>query len=348
MSSSAKKIFFSSSTTAIIKTALVSLPVAIWMNDTFLKLCKVKGRSMEPTLYDGDIVVIRSADGFWQRWTKKQNDITPSSKMINGEDGFGDGDDDFDNDDGDGDGDDRRWSYERRRVLEYEGEHCNVNPIPDLILRCPPIPVTGDIVVFQDPTTYFPNNSWNIKRVIGLGGQMVLVPFDDYYKNDDRDRDSDHRRNNDNIDSDTHNNNNKNDNDNSSHRRFHSLDEYRTGMRIATTSVPPYSLWVEGDNKNNSYDSRTRRRRSRRNIDYTSTVDVASSGGHGPVSKKLLIGIAEYRIWPPWRIGKLPKHSPSWKTTRQQPYEGNGDSSRSSTNHVRYEHPQRPRAYWPY
>jgi len=287
---------------------------------------------MEPTLYDGDIVVVRSADGFWQRWTKRQEDI--ASQKHNGENGY---DDDYhgaDNniyDDDDDDDDDRRWSYERRRVLEYEGEQCNVNPTPDLILRCPPIPVTGDIVVFQDPTKYFPNHSWNIKRVIGLGGQMVLVPFDD---DDNDDRNVDHRNNN--IrDSDTNNNNHR-------RRRFRSLDEYRTGMKIATTSVPPYSLWVEGDNKNNSNDSRTRRR-LRRNTD---TVDVAASGRHGPVSKKLLIGIAEYRIWPPWRFGKLSKQAPSWKNKSQQGDEGVGDIS--SRSHGRHGQQQRPRAYWPY
>lgn len=51
----------------------------------------------------------------------------------------------------------------------------------------------------------------------------------------------------------------------------------------STVYVPPFGLWVEGDN------------------DDLST----SNSGHGAVSKKLLVGIAEYRAWPPWRIGKL-------------------------------------------
>ena len=54
-------------------------------------------------------------------------------------------------------------------------------------------------------------------------------------------------------------------------------------MKVLTTYVPAYSIWVEGDNEKLSRDSRE----------------------CGPVSKKLLVGVAEYRIWPPWRIGKL-------------------------------------------
>jgi hypothetical protein len=63
------------------------------------------------------------------------------------------------------------------------------------------------------------------------------------------------------------------------------MDEYMTKMRVVTTSVPPYSIWIEGDNPVKSKDSRC--------------------DDHGPVSKKLLVGVAEYRIWPPWRLGKL-------------------------------------------
>jgi len=54
-------------------------------------------------------------------------------------------------------------------------------------------------------------------------------------------------------------------------------------MRIATTCVAPYSMWVEGDNRANSNDSQQ----------------------HGSVSKHLLVGVAEYVVWPPTRFQKL-------------------------------------------
>ena len=60
---------------------------------------------------------------------------------------------------------------------------------------------------------------------------------------------------------------------------------YRKEMKpYSTAYVPPYCIWVEGDNFDNSVDG---------------------SRSHGPLSKKLLVGIAEYRLWPPWRAGKL-------------------------------------------
>jgi signal peptidase I len=48
-------------------------------------------------------------------------------------------------------------------------------------------------------------------------------------------------------------------------------------------SLPPYSLYVEGDNPSQSRDSRQL----------------------GPISKSLLVGIAEYVIWPPSRWQKI-------------------------------------------
>ena len=59
----------------------------------------------------------------------------------------------------------------------------------------------------------------------------------------------------------------------------------------STAYVPPYCIWVEGDNPTNSRDSRSK--------------------DHGPVTKKLLVGIAEYRLWPPWRMGKLDQKKPN-------------------------------------
>jgi hypothetical protein len=53
--------------------------------------------------------------------------------------------------------------------------------------------------------------------------------------------------------------------------------------------IPPYNLWVEGDNANNSEDS----------------------GAYGAVSKKLLVGQAKLVVWPPSRWGRVEKIVPS-------------------------------------
>lgn len=84
-----------------------------------------------------------------------------------------------------------------------------------------------------------------------------------------------------------------------------------TSMRIATTSLAPYSLWVEGDNTPKSFDSKD----------------------HGPVTKKLLVGIAEYILWPPNRMGRL--ESDTSTTTRSDKNE--------RSNNV----PPKSYAYWP-
>ena len=66
---------------------------------------------------------------------------------------------------------------------------------------------------------------------------------------------------------------------------YNNKEGKKAGTRTSTAYVPPYCIWVEGDNPTNSRDSRSK--------------------DHGPVTKKLLVGIAEYRVWPPWRMGKL-------------------------------------------
>jgi hypothetical protein len=91
-----------------------------------------------------------------------------------------------------------------------------------------------------------------------------------------------------------------------------------TGMRVVTTSVPPYSIWVEGDNISKSRDSRNE--------------------DHGPVSKKLSVGIAEYRIWPPWKVGSLDKFS----KTLLLPGNDRDDESSFALARSRY----RSRSYW--
>jgi signal peptidase I len=201
-------------------------------------------------LYDGDVVVVRKSDGIWQRWTREK--------------------------------DESGWAAEREKVLAYEKQHCRSSSFTGW-LRIPPVPVRNNIVVYKDPETYPPK--WNIKRVIGLGGQIVFTPM-------------------------------KRDQWNTTGKKTaksYSMDEYMAGMRVATPCVPPYSIWVEGDNPTHSRDSRHQ--------------------NHGPVSKKLLVGVAEYRVWPPWRIGKLDRNSDALDAI--------GSDFNKPQKH------SRPRSYWP-
>lgn len=55
------------------------------------------------------------------------------------------------------------------------------------------------------------------------------------------------------------------------------------------TNIPPYSIWVENDTK----------------------LDPGDSRIFGPVSKKLVLGQADYIIWPPSRWGKIDRKRPA-------------------------------------
>ena len=103
-------------------------------------------------------------------------------------------------------------------------------------------------------------------------------------------------------------------------RKTWSMEEFMTGMTVVTTSVPPYSIWVEDDNVSNSQDSQL----------------------HGPVSKKLLIGIAEYRVWPPWRVGKLDNSSNS--LLLEATHDENVEHDQTVPSEPKY----RSRSYWPW
>ena len=76
-----------------------------------------------------------------------------------------------------------------------------------------------------------------------------------------------------------------NEDDSSSSSNNNDIDDLATSTRVIIPFVPPYSLWVEGDNDQNSHDSRNK--------------------DHGAISKKLLVGIAEYVVWPPTRMKRL-------------------------------------------
>ena len=167
---------------------------------------------MEPTLHDGDILLIRKSDFFPLETSTRHRRFQRRRRIKQGQDNNNNNNnnnDDDDDDDDDEEGKDhhrdyqnhlatvpiltnhkknnnhqeeeaeevewrlRRRMIERRRLLEYEATHCYIHgsPNPSWLMQRPPVPLTGDIVVYQNPHEY--PTTWNIKRVIGLGGQVV-------------------------------------------------------------------------------------------------------------------------------------------------------------------------------
>jgi signal peptidase I len=225
---------------------VAAVPVMVWVHDSFVSLVRVRGSSMEPTLRDGDILVVRKSDGLWQKYTRRTR---ANDQYVNGNGSGNVNDVDLE----------RRRQDERDRSLDFEKVHCSSNG-PSWLVHKPPMPVTGNLVVYKDPSAYYNSPKWNIKRVVGLGGQVVLLPSNRFRKSST---------------TTTSTTTTSSDDD--------GIDTRSMRMRIASPCVPPYSLWVEGDNFAKSEDS----------------------ARHGPISKKLLVGIAEYRIWPPTRMGSL-------------------------------------------
>ena len=60
----------------------------------------------------------------------------------------------------------------RAQILRIEGHQ------QSLLFARPPVLLPGDVVVFCNPMKAFPNE-YNIKRVLGVGGQMVRAMAED-------------------------------------------------------------------------------------------------------------------------------------------------------------------------
>ena len=115
-----------------LSTLALSFPVAVWVNDSIFSLYTVRGTSMEPSLRDGDVILVRKADvASFLVPSKSEEDVIM-----------------------------------RTRILQREGG------ARSLLLARPPMVTPGDVVVFASPSTAFPNE-YHIKRVMGIGGQMV-------------------------------------------------------------------------------------------------------------------------------------------------------------------------------
>jgi signal peptidase I len=180
---------------------------------------------MEPTLQQGDIVIVRKADGgLFPRLL--------SSWIL----GSGHKED------------------EAEVVLPLPPHQPTIN-FARLYHR-PPQVHRGQVIVLKSIDTAFPDE-WHIKRVWGTPGTWVQV-------------DSNGRLAIPTAPTTT-----------ATRPRRHPNEVYTPRRKLK--AIPSYSVYVGGDNAQLSRDSRQ----------------------YGPVSQNLIVGIAEYIVWPPHRIRKL-------------------------------------------
>lgn len=103
---------------------------------------------MEPSLRDGDIVLVRKCDS--GALADAVVRLLVSSDNNSGE-------------------------TERARVRRYEQLQGASQYVPaSKLYECPPTALTGHVVVYKDPEKAFPTEL-TVKRVVGLGGQWLRV-----------------------------------------------------------------------------------------------------------------------------------------------------------------------------
>ena len=231
--------------------ALVVPPV-LHLRDNFYSLHVVRGKSMEPNLKDGDVLLVRKSDVYpermWRRWASAGN--SKEDGPTNEEEDDGDDDDDKEVAE-----DDRNDAL---HVMAYDvssGRPIGNWHIGHTYLKPPTICQTGTVIVYRAPDAEkYPMGEYRVKRVIGLGGQICSV-----------------------------------------------------GRDIVT--VPPFALWVEGDNSGGNVDNGNSGYENGELVDgkhaslSSSSID---SRTYGPVCKSNVIGIAERIIWPPSRWRTIP------------------------------------------
>jgi len=145
---------FAASTT--IRNVALSLPISIWAIDNLFSFAKVRGASMEPTLKDGDIVLVKKSDFFTGLWG---SGATTAAKIPNDMDERNDTSSGVNNID----------ETDRARLARVEA---SIGNTPSTLWSKPPEILRGHIVVFKSPRKAYPHE-YHIKRVEAIGGQMI-------------------------------------------------------------------------------------------------------------------------------------------------------------------------------
>lgn len=122
-----------------------SLPCVVWFRDNLASLYVVKGTSMGPSLQNGDVVLVRRSD---------------PGALLEAFIGT----------------DDESTRARIRAVEDMNGVH--QMEAPPLLYQSPPIVLPGQVIVYQQDWP----REYNIKRVVGVGGQRIEIPDSSRWK----------------------------------------------------------------------------------------------------------------------------------------------------------------------
>jgi signal peptidase I len=114
----------------------------------------------------------------------------------------------------------------------------------------PPLALPGQVLVYQNPLSVA--KEYFIKRVAAVGGQWLRHEYRHNARPDEQ------------------------------------FETTRYNYDYRLEALPPHTVYVEGDNHQNSVDSRST----------------------GPISKNLVVGVAEYVVWPPTRWRRIQREPP--------------------------------------
>jgi signal peptidase I len=148
----------------VLYSGLLSLPIVIYINDCWFSIARVEGISMNPSLCDGDIVLVRKADFFpffstYRSSRIRVRDLTHEDELK------------------------QNQSIQVLQEVSDLQHALQVDksigklPIHEMTWRkSPPMILPGDVVVFQNKYTFRPPEL-QIKRIIGIGGQNVCSQY---------------------------------------------------------------------------------------------------------------------------------------------------------------------------
>ena len=308
-----------------LQSFVATIPFLIYFRDEFYNITYVRGSSMAPTISKGDIVLVRKRDAgsFLLNILHSIGFIKHPSDMPFASENSGNRVT-IDNDEKSQTTSTSQKSIyddDRIQALRYQlGNTDTVNDTNFWLIspsHLSPLILPGHVVVYQNPSR-FPEVT--VKRAIGVGGQRIAtgtkvrtnavslrLPNDILMENTQHVEER-------NMSEVTTTNDNDDDTESLPSLLQHlrrRQQQKRESDEYYDLRLPPHFIYTENDNH---------------------TTDDSSIGGgkNPPVSQNLMLGIAEYIIWPPSRFQRI-ERQPAYETIK---------------DHKNIHSLSRPRAIW--